>query len=222
MPKGSLIDFGPTAGLYYSNGKFYDEAGNRVDPSKRPAPAAPAQAAPAAVAPPVPAKPFALPSFDASQFGTPPAAEAPPPVQATPQPAPLPSFMQPPEPVQSPLPSFMPPPAESPLPSFENMVAPPPMTQASVSAVGPTPERVPFAQAPAGGLLQAQNYSAAPDMPGYAQARTGSPFRAPPQAADLGNLFGQMSKPQPFGAPVRADEDDMNSLLRAAYGRNSF
>ena len=232
MPKGALIDFGPTAGLYYSNGKFYDAAGNRVDPRSY-TPPAPPPPAPAPIAPPQASKPFALPSFDASMFGEPPAAQAPaslpPPIeQAPPPPAPLPNFTAPPaETAQPALSPFIPQPAASPLPSFAgNVVAPPPMTQAGVSPVGPTPERVPFVAAPSGGLLEARPYSPAPEMPGYAQARTGVPFRAP-EAADLGNLFGRMTTPgqapQPFGKPAAAEDDrDVNSLLRAVYGRIPF
>ncbi|TFI59120.1 hypothetical protein E2493_06235 [Sphingomonas parva] len=175
--KRPVIEFGPTAGLVYENGRFFDPStGEQIDPANRPSPiTAPAPAAAAAPPPSRPLAPPSLPSFD------PPAPQAAPALGGGTS--------------VSSLPSFSPPAAASPLPTFQDP---------AVSPVGFAPPSPPFVAAPSGGLILAQDYTPAPIVPGYAQARSGVPFTAP-QAADIGNLFARMTG----GA----------DLLGAVYGR---
>jgi hypothetical protein len=144
-------------------------------------------------------------------FSPPPAAAQPAPA---PQAGPLPSFDPRPNQFADPTP-IAPPPSTTFLEQAK-VHEPAPMTPAGMSAVGPAPAPVPFVHGLNANPIQAQDYGRAPDMPGYAEARTGAPFRAP-QPADLGNLFARIAHgASPFGLPGY-DSDDLSALTGGRF-----
>jgi hypothetical protein len=129
-----------------------------------------------------------------------------PPSLFNPQPAPqmpnLSAALPTPQPMQ-PASLFNPPPAPPPSTTF--------MEQAHVNPGTPAPAPIPIVAAPSGGLIQATPFTPAPEMPGYAQARTGNPFRAP-QAPPTANLWDALA------APVLSPEEE----ARRNLGKSSY
>jgi hypothetical protein len=70
------------------------------------------------------------------------------------------------------------------------------LEQARTIPGGPAPAPVPLVAGPSGGLIQASPYGAAPEMPGYAMARTGNPFRASTQQGGLFKSLTQYGQPE--------------------------
>ena len=154
--------------------------------------------APPGNAPPIP---FSMPEPARSPVeAAPPPAQvhSPPPSFAAPEPSPAPAeAFQLPNVFTEPAP-LAPPPSSTFLDQARTNIAPPP-SPATFTPAGQAPAPMPLVSAPSAGLLRALSYSPAPQMPGYGQARSGSPFRAPQGTAPLASLFDMIAANQQLG-----------------------
>ncbi len=167
-----------------------------VQPQQAPAPSVFPTAQPAPTEPPPPSL---MPQPEPVQPPPPPSLFTPPPEPAAP-------IMPEPEPVPPPPPPPPPPPMPQPVqqpgPNMAPNAAPPSMNflqDAMVNIGTPAPPPVPIVEQPSAGLIEAQSYSQAPTMPGYAMARTGSPFQAQQQAPatqPAPSLWDALGQPQ--------------------------